>query len=311
MSVSRRDFLSSGAAAGAGLALIRVAQPPAIFAGQDAESAPASQSRWPMPPRYREVLRFDQEWRFARADGSVHGLPSPESGSDLTPPDDAGWESVVLPHSVRLEPLDAGGGENFQGVCWYQKQLIAKPEWRGRVVQLIFEAAMSVADVWLDGHHLTTHYGGYLPFVLDLSQRLDFESGRSHALTVRLNNKDNPEVPPGKPQNQLDFVYFGGLYRGVRLEIANSLHISDPIAANKPAGGGIFVTYPAVSKREATVQVQVDVANASRSTKRAAVRLELQHPDGSIVASAEKETEVAAEGSIALTQAMTVSRPLL
>ena len=35
---------------------------------------------------------------------------------------------------------------------------------------------------------------------------------------VRLDNRDNPQVPPGKPQRELDFCYFGGLYRNVRLE---------------------------------------------------------------------------------------------
>ena len=32
-------------------------------------------------------------------------------------------ESVNLPHSVRLDPLNASGGRNFQGVCWYLREL--------------------------------------------------------------------------------------------------------------------------------------------------------------------------------------------
>jgi beta-galactosidase len=34
-------------------------------------------------------------------------------------------------------------------------------------------------------------------------------------IALRLDNSDNPDVPPGKPQNQLDFTYLGGLYRNV------------------------------------------------------------------------------------------------
>lgn len=59
---------------------------------------------------------------------------------------------------------------------------------------------------------------------------------------MRLDNSDNPEVPPGKPHNQLDFCYFGGLYRSVDLEVFDGLHITDPILADTVAGGGIFVT---------------------------------------------------------------------
>ena len=38
-----------------------------------------------------------------------------------------------------------------------------------------------------------------------------------------------PQVPPGKPQAELDFTYFGGLYRNVRLEVVDRLHVSDPL----------------------------------------------------------------------------------
>ncbi|GGH17282.1 beta-galactosidase [Silvibacterium dinghuense] len=218
---------------------------------------------------------------------------------------------MTLPHSVRLEPLNAGGGQNFQGVCWYQKRFTAKPEWRGRVVRLTFDGAMSVADIWLNGRHLTTHYGGYLPFVLDLSPLLDFANGNNHVLTVRLNNKDNPEVPPGKPQGELDFVYFGGLYRSVRLEVIHPVHISDPMFANKTAGGGIFVTYPSVSRDAATVQVQVDVSNVSGRTRHAAVRLELWDAAGMSVAKVEREVEINEGSSHAITQMIVVQQPHL
>ncbi len=75
-------------------------------------------------------------------------------------------------------------------------------------------------------------------------------SGRREIiLSVRLDNRDNPQVPPGKPQKELDFTYFGGLYRNVRLEVMDRLHIVDPILEDKVAGGGVFVTFPDVSQR--------------------------------------------------------------
>ena len=41
---------------------------------------------------------------------------------------------------------------------------------------------MQVADVWLNGEHLTTHYGGYHPFTLDISKGLRFN--RANVLTL-------------------------------------------------------------------------------------------------------------------------------
>jgi len=132
-----------------------------------------------------------------------------------------------------LEPLEVSGGRNYQGVCWYQPSFSAQPDWKGRIVYLKFQGAMQVADVWLNGVHQTTHYGGYIPFTIDISK--DIRLDQSNTLLVRLNNSDNPEVPPGKPQNQLDFCYFGGLYRSVDLEVLDPLHITDPILADTVA----------------------------------------------------------------------------
>ena len=101
----------------------------------------------------------------------------------MNPPGDAQWEPAALP-TVRLELRDVSGGRNYQGVCWYRRSFEAKPEWEGRIVYLKFQGAMQVADVWLNGEHLTTHYGGYQPFVLDLSKGLRF--GQANVVTVLL-----------------------------------------------------------------------------------------------------------------------------
>ncbi len=71
---------------------------------------------------------------------------------------------------------------------------------------------------------------------------------------VKLNNKDNPLTGP-KPLENLDFNTYGGIYRNVWLIAKNPLHITDPIYTNKAASGGIFVTYPKVSKEEATIPI--------------------------------------------------------
>ena len=95
-----------------------------------------------------------------------------------------------------------------------------------------------MADVWLDGERVGGHMGGYLPFVLDISERV--QPGRDHLLAVRLYNRDNPITGP-KPLAQLDFNTYYGLYRPVYLIRKNRLHITDPLLADRPASGGVFV----------------------------------------------------------------------
>jgi len=123
----------------------------------------------------RMAFSMNSGWRFFRprqAGSSSHAEPQ---AKELLPPEGAAWEAATLPHTVRLEPRDASGGLNYQGVCWYRKSFRAERQWKGRVVYLKFQGAMQVADVWLNGEHLTTHYGGYLPFTIDISKALKFD----------------------------------------------------------------------------------------------------------------------------------------
>jgi beta-galactosidase len=315
MAISRRTFLESGALTAAGLVLRNLAAANNAAAEQTVQGVGEHQHLWPRKPESRVLLSFDQDWRFLRpegsSDGSQNGLSSARGDLDIAAWNDASWEQVNLPHSVRLEPVNASGGRNYQGICWYQKHFAAPSEWRGRTVRLVFQGAMQIADVWLNGNHLTTHYGGYLPFALDISGHIQFGDSAVNGLTVRLNNSDNLEVPPGKPQDQLDFVYFGGLYRSVQLQVLGDLQISDPIVADKPAGGGTFVTFPAISPDAAIVQIQTDVVNASASPRRAKIRQELFGPDGGIVATSDISAEIAASSSKTVTQRIQVSRPQL
>ncbi|HEX8243449.1 MAG TPA: glycoside hydrolase family 2 TIM barrel-domain containing protein, partial [Longimicrobium sp.] len=101
-------------------------------------------------------------------------------------------------------------------------------------------------------------------------------------LAVRLDNRDNPVTGP-KPLHLLDFNTYGGLYRYVHLVVKDPLHITDPILADRPAGGGVFVTYPRVSAQAATVRVQTHVRNDHRDARSLYVRTSLLNLDGSVV----------------------------
>ena len=246
-------------------------------------------------------------WRF-HASTSPSATPAALESPDSLP-SNVEWETVNLPHSVRLEPINASGGRNYQGVCWYRK-VFAGGDWKGRKVYMAFEGAMQVADIWLNGHKFPTHFGGYQPFTIDVTDQL-LSGGRTNQLVVRLDNSDNPEVPPAKPQGQLDFTYFGGLYRDVRLVVMNPLHITDEILANKPAGGGIFVRYPQVSAAQAVVDVQTDVANEHPAAKRCTVRQELLDASDAVVGTATQDGDIAPGGCRAFNQSFTLANPQL
>ncbi len=188
---------------------------------------------------------FNDDWKFSK------GTEPPKE-----------WESVQIPHTAQLEPYVSNN--MWMGQCSYQKEFAFDPGWENKKVFIEFEGAMGIAKVSLNGKLLTTHYGGYMGFQVDLTEHLD--KGRN-LLEVALDNKENDSYPPGKEYRRLDFSWFSGLYRNVHLQVCDKLYISNAIAANQQAGGGIFVTYPQVSEESAEVSIKTHVVNAHAGAK--------------------------------------------
>ena len=101
------------------------------------------------------------------------------------------------------------------------------------------------------------HAGGYTPFVVDATGLL--KTGKENELLVRLDNRNNSLIPPGKPLETLDFCYYGGIYRNVHLIAKADVHITHPILDGHPAGAGIFITYPKVSQELSVVDAKTEI----------------------------------------------------
>jgi beta-galactosidase len=257
------------------------------------------------PGRARLSISLNNDWGFRR----IESASEPEN--ILPDPGDAGlWEPANLPHTVRLEPLNASAGRNFQGVCWYSRTLELPERWKDKTVYLHFEGAMQVADVWLNGEKIASNFCGYLPFVVDLTNLVRFGASKN-VLLVRLDNRDNPQVPPGKPQKELDFTYFGGLYRNVRLEVTDRLHLVDPILEDNIAGGGVFVTFPAVTQKSATVRIQTHVRNEHPEDAICGIAHELSDSTGRVVAKISTMRRLEAGADAKITQLLQVESPRL
>ncbi|MDG5800761.1 glycoside hydrolase family 2 TIM barrel-domain containing protein [Marinilabiliaceae bacterium ANBcel2] len=251
----------------------------------------------------REVYQFNCNWQFSRIDdndsdsveianqgtdwfaqynvthisseGSL-AVSSDKLTNEFLYIDNAEWEDVSLPHAPNIEDLTIV--DQWQGISYYRKGFDANPEWKNKKVSLEFEGAMHLADVWINGEHVKQHAGGYTPFVINLSDHLNF--GGNNEILVRLDNRNNGLIPPGTPLENLDFCYYGGIYRDVNLTVKNEIHITNVIKADKVAGGGVFVTYPEVSTEKAVVSVQTHVYNGLKEVADVSVRQRLIEIDG-------------------------------
>lgn len=221
-----------------------------------------------------ENILFNDDWNFFRMDSSVC-----MSGMQLingTFPEQA--VKVQLPHTSRMEPMVVNN--QWQGTCYYMKRFTLDDADKGLNLFLKFEGAMNVADVWLNGKHLATHLGGFLPFCVDISA--DVKYSASNVLVVRLDNEDNRITGP-KPLKQLDFNMYGGLYRDVWLIKKGKIYISDPVNAGIKGGGGIYVQTKNITGASADVHVKTHLVNTAEQETELILEHTLFSPDGDIM----------------------------
>ena len=253
----------------------------------------------------RLKISFNANWQFCNEEDFKTPKGSNPGDKDFSYSD---WQTVTLPHTAKVEPLVILNP--WVGTSWYKKDFLAKPEWATKKVFIVFEAAMQTAEVWLNGKLLLTHYGGYLPFTIDISK--DIIYGKSNRMLVKTDNHDNPDVPPGKPIKDLDFCYYSGLYRNVSLIITNPIHITDAVQENKTASGGIRVWYPKVTSYSAEVAVSTHIKNENSKSADFYLLLKLIDKSGKTVASATSvKNSLAANSDHSFLQNLQVETPSL
>jgi beta-galactosidase len=241
-------------------------------------------------------INLNQDWRFYRDDQKTVQSPAqvPETA----------WVTVTLPHTARLEAHEPV--KPWQGTAYYRKTFGASLRPGERAI-VRFEAAMNVADVWINGGHVGQHLGGYLPFAYDITDKLN--TGAANEITVRINNEDNPITGP-KPLKDLDYIQYGGIYRSVRLIIKPAVHITDEMLSATPGSGGVFVTYPKATNAEAVVRVKTEVANTSNEARVVTLANTLLR-QGRRVAVRSEQVRLAAGERRDVTSEMTIRNPSL
>ena len=144
----------------------------------------------------------------------------------------------------------------YRGACWYDHQLNIPADWKGKKrVFVRFEAAGTVAKVYINKTMLGEHRGGFTAFCYELTDRLRY--GGTNELRVQVNNSYRDDLPPLSG----DFNLYGGLYRTVELIVTDKVCIS-PLDY---ASSGVYLTTKSLDSKEASVDVKTIVSNGNKS----------------------------------------------
>jgi beta-galactosidase len=255
---------------------------------------------YPLENAGREVFHFNAGWRF-RA-GTIENAERADF-------DDSAWEVVSTPHTVRLLPAEGSGGRNYQGPAWYRKHFEIDPSLEGKLIHIYFEAAMGRSTVYVNGEKVSEHWGGYLPFSIELTQ-YGVRAGDRCLLAVMTDNSDDKTYPPGKKQATLDFAYHSGIYRDVWMIATAPIHLTDPNSTHH-ATGGIHVQFGEISERKAEIRIRTEIENASKTAQRIVVDQRLLDAEGRVIRTVQSAIRLKGGERQSVVQSMTVEHPSL
>jgi beta-galactosidase len=231
---------------------------------------------------------FDHEWLF----GGPLTAPTPTDWPDddmvaeaaAPDVDDSGFERVSLPHTVAPLSWNAWDPETWEQVWSYRKHFDLPSDATGRIF-LDFEAANVTATVTLNGHRLGRHWGGYLPFSVEVT---DVVTPSDNVLSVLVDSRFNLNVPPNIPapmhSEEIDFWQPGGIYGTVTLRAVPLTHIADVAATVRNALDDVT--------RRVEVTCFIDSVEPIAGAR---IEVEVQQLDGTVVGSSTSGvTELAA-----------------
>ena len=189
-------------------------------------------------------------------------------------------EVVNLPHSWGWQEAQFTN-KYFRGTGWYSRDLNLRPQPDKRYF-IRFEAASTVADVYLNGQNLGQHRGGFGAFCFEMTTNLN--TSGTNLLAVRVSNAPQSDIAPLSG----DFCMFGGLYRPAHLLVTDQVCFT-PI---NHASSGVTWLQSSVTKERAVLDVTAEVSNGRKLAVERTLAVKLLDDRGKIVASDSREIRI-------------------
>lgn len=217
---------------------------------------PAYSMLYPANTKTRTAISLDGMWKFAidwNDEGESSGWASGIPGSDTIP----------VPASFQDFYTDKDTRE-FTGDVWYEDD-ITIPGWmEGQDVFLRFSAATHRATVYINGEKAGEHEGGFLPFLVDITDKARY--GEENRITVKVNNElTETNIPCGRTirlrngrkmsKPYFDFYNYSGLQRSVHLLSIPPRSIEDIDLRYEISGNDASVLYSVRTKGDGDIRL--------------------------------------------------------
>lgn len=176
---------------------------------------------------------------------------------------------VALPHSWNNNPM--AGYDFHETTANYLNEIFIPIEWSEKRLFLRFGGAQSVANLFVNGHHVGEHKGGATAFAFEITEQV--RVGTNNKIQVVVSNNYRSDVLPVST----DINLYGGLYRGVELIVTDSEAITPCYLGTQ----GVLIYPEKVDETEVRGEVEVRLAMTPESD--VTLRLEWLNSEGKVV----------------------------
>jgi beta-galactosidase len=239
----------------------------------------------------RDDTRLESGWRFKQAD---------ITGAEQSGFDDSDWQSISLPHNWGWQEA-MNGQPYYRGPGWYRRDLNLGPLQTGRRYFLRFEAASTVADVYLNGNFIGQHRGGFGAFCFEITSQL--ATNGTNLLAVRVSNAPQPDIAPISG----DFSVYGGLYRPVHLLVTDNVCFT-PIDHASP---GVAWLQTKVSPDQADLDITAQISSGKKNNPPFTVVASVFDATGNLAGSTEQDIRPAPGRTAPYFMQVTIPNPHL
>ncbi|HET8649697.1 MAG TPA: galactose-1-epimerase [Gemmatimonadales bacterium] len=213
------------------------------WAAQVSDSNP-----WPEYPRPQlvrsEWQNLNGRWDYAITD-SAASTPRQYDGA------------ILVPYAVESQLSGVRRAVTDSQRLWYRRTFAVPQSWRRGRVLLHFGAVDWDATVFVNGHRVGAHRGGYDPFTLDITDAL--ASGTNQQLIVSVwDPTDRGGQPRGKQVLKPHSIWYTavtGIWQSVWLEPVPSSYVTSLLVVPNVDDGRVTITARVAGRTSAPIRV--------------------------------------------------------
>ena len=219
------------------------------------DSAPRPEHPRPILTR-PEWLNLNGAWSFkadpdqiGQAQGWSTALPAPDT--------------IIVPFAPGTQASGAPCPEDCLTV-WYERVMPELP-WRGAETLLHIGAADHTTTIWINGHQVAHHRGGYSPITADIQPFLGATQNR---IVIRVSDTTSWQQPRGKQAGDtrwpIDYDPIIGIWQTVWLEPVPAVRISQVHYRFDLAEQRLTVITQLSKHSETAVEIEIQQPNGQR-----------------------------------------------